>query len=56
MRENVLANAAKQGYLIGGSHLPFPALGHIGKATTGTAYMFLPVTYSANHPIAKSGD
>jgi len=56
MRAKVLADAAKQGYLVGGSHLPFPALGHIAKAASGKAYVFLPVSYSANRPNTKSGD
>lgn len=48
VREAVLADAAKQGYLVGGAHLPFPALGHIARGTDGARYAFVPVTYLVN--------
>ena len=43
-RKEAFAAAAKGGYLIGASHLPFPALGHV--RTEGKAYEFVPVNYS----------
>ncbi|UTY57211.1 MBL fold metallo-hydrolase [Massilia sp. erpn] len=43
-RKAAFAAAAKDGYLIGAAHLPFPALGHL-KAS-GKGYTFIPVNYS----------
>jgi len=43
-RKAAFAEAAKQGYLFGAAHLPFPALGHL--RAKGTAYQFYPVTFS----------
>jgi hypothetical protein len=43
-RKAAFADAAKQGYLIGAAHLPFPALGHL--RATGKSYQFIPVNYS----------
>jgi len=43
-RKAAFAEAAKQGYLFGAAHLPFPALGHL--RAKGSAYQFYPVTYS----------
>ena len=43
-RQKVLADAAGQGYWIGGAHLAFPGLGHVTKA--GDAYAWVPVNYS----------
>jgi glyoxylase-like metal-dependent hydrolase (beta-lactamase superfamily II) len=43
-RKAAFAAAAKQGYLIGAAHLPFPALGHL--RATGKSYQFIPVNYS----------
>jgi len=43
-RKKLFAEAAKQGYLIGGAHLPFPGLGHL-KAE-GKGYRFVPVNYA----------
>ena len=43
-RKEAFADAAKQGYLIGAAHLPFPALGHI--RANGKAYQFVPVNYT----------
>lgn len=39
-REQLLGTAAKQGFLIGAAHLPFPGLGHIRAA--GTSWNWLP--------------
>jgi hypothetical protein len=43
-RKEAFAAAAKDGYLIGAPHLPFPALGHV--RTAGKAYEFIPVNYT----------
>lgn len=42
-RQAVFADAAKQGYLIGASHIQFPGLGHI--RSSGIAYEFIPTNY-----------
>ncbi|WP_288109196.1 MBL fold metallo-hydrolase [Limnobacter sp.] len=42
-REKEFANAAKQGYLVAGSHLSFPGIGHLVK--NGKGYTFLPINY-----------
>lgn len=47
MRERVLADAARNGWLIAGAHLPFPGLGHVVK--DGPGYRWLPVSYTENH-------
>jgi glyoxylase-like metal-dependent hydrolase (beta-lactamase superfamily II) len=44
-RAKVFADAAASGAMVGGAHLPFPALGHLRKA--GAGYEFVPVNYSA---------
>ncbi|MES2260185.1 MAG: MBL fold metallo-hydrolase [Pseudomonadota bacterium] len=43
-RKAAFADAAKQGYLIGASHLSFPGLGHV--RANGKAYQFVPVNYT----------
>ncbi|WP_332856576.1 MBL fold metallo-hydrolase [Duganella sp. S19_KUP01_CR8] len=43
-RKEAFAAAAKGGYLIGASHLSFPALGHV--RAKGKGYDFVPVNYS----------
>ncbi|RFP16311.1 MULTISPECIES: MBL fold metallo-hydrolase [unclassified Duganella] len=43
-RKEAFAAAAKGGYLIGASHLSFPALGHV--RANGKGYDFVPVNYS----------
>lgn len=43
-RKAAFADAAKQGYLIGASHLQFPGLGHL--RSSGKAYQFVPVNYT----------
>jgi len=47
-RENALADAAREGYLVGGAHLPFPGLGHVVRAADGKGYVFVPVSYTVN--------
>jgi hypothetical protein len=44
-RKKLLADAAEQGYLIGGAHISFPGFGHVGADTEG--YSWIPVPYSA---------
>ena len=43
-RKRVLAEAAKQGYLVGAAHLSFPGLGHVARV--GSGYTWIPVNYS----------
>jgi glyoxylase-like metal-dependent hydrolase (beta-lactamase superfamily II) len=43
-RAKVFAEVAAHGDMVGGAHLPFPALGHLRKA--GTGYEYVPVNYS----------
>lgn len=47
VRERVLADAAKNGYLIAGAHLSFPGIGHV--AADGAGYRWLPVSYAEIH-------
>lgn len=43
-RKKAFDRAVKDGYLIGASHLPFPALGHV--RANGKGYQFVPLNYS----------
>ena len=43
-RKQAYAEAARQGYLIAGAHLPFPGLGHV--RIQGKAYAWVPVNYT----------
>lgn len=43
-RLKVFEDAAKNGYLIGGSHISFPGFGHV--ATNGDAFKWIPTPYS----------
>jgi glyoxylase-like metal-dependent hydrolase (beta-lactamase superfamily II) len=43
-RARVLAEAAKEGYLVGGAHIPFPGLGHVRKE--GDGYAWVPANYN----------
>jgi glyoxylase-like metal-dependent hydrolase (beta-lactamase superfamily II) len=43
-RQRILAEAAKQGYLVGAAHISFPGLGHVRAEKTG--YSWAPVPYS----------
>lgn len=45
-RKQAFAAAAKQGYLIGASHLPFPGVGHL--RAEGKGYRFVALNYSQN--------
>jgi glyoxylase-like metal-dependent hydrolase (beta-lactamase superfamily II) len=44
-RMKLLADAAKQGYLVGGDHISFPGLGHVCADDKG--YSWVPLPYSA---------
>lgn len=44
-RRRMLADAAQQGYLIGGAHVPFPGIGHVRTDGDGR-FTFLPVVYT----------
>jgi glyoxylase-like metal-dependent hydrolase (beta-lactamase superfamily II) len=43
-RKAAFADAARQGYLIGIAHMPFPGLGHL--RSSGKAYQYVPVNYT----------
>ncbi|MFM9880943.1 MAG: MBL fold metallo-hydrolase [Burkholderiaceae bacterium] len=43
-RKKAYAEAAKQGYLVGAAHLPFPGIGRL--RAQGSGYVFLPVNYA----------
>ena len=43
-RKKAYAQAAKEGYLVGSTHLSFPGLGHL--RTEGKAYAWMPLNYS----------
>ena len=43
-RKKAYAQAAKEGYLVGATHLSFPGLGHL--RTEGKAYSWMPLNYS----------
>ena len=44
--EVAFADAARNGYLIGGAHISFPGLGHV-RSDPGNVYTYLPLTYSS---------
>jgi glyoxylase-like metal-dependent hydrolase (beta-lactamase superfamily II) len=44
-RRHALANAAKDGYLVGGAHLSFPGLGHVRIEQGG--YTWIPAPYNS---------
>jgi glyoxylase-like metal-dependent hydrolase (beta-lactamase superfamily II) len=41
------SDAAKQGYLVGAAHLPFPGIGHV--MATATGFQWQPINYSEMH-------
>jgi len=45
MRAQAFADAARNGYLVGAAHLPFPGLGRL--AAEGSGYRFVPLNYSS---------
>ncbi|MFZ6769342.1 MBL fold metallo-hydrolase [Undibacterium sp. Di26W] len=44
MRQKIFTQAAKDGTLIGASHIQFPGLGHLKK--TGSSYQWIPVNFT----------
>ncbi|QEX16857.1 MBL fold metallo-hydrolase [Hypericibacter terrae] len=48
-RQQVLADAAKNGYWIAGAHLPYPAFGHV--RADGKGYVFIPINYTQNRQV-----
>jgi glyoxylase-like metal-dependent hydrolase (beta-lactamase superfamily II) len=48
-RRKIVAEAAKNGWLLGGAHLSFPGLGHVldTGGNGGKGYVFEPLNYSA---------
>ena len=47
-RKKDYADAAKNGYLVGISHVSFPGVGHVRTGTGGKGYEWLPINYTAN--------
>ncbi len=45
-RKEIFKEAAKDGFLIGAAHLPFPGIGHVGVDKCGGGYRYLPIPYS----------
>lgn len=43
-RRRILAEAGRQGYLVGGDHLPFPGLGHV--RAEGKQYQWVPLNFT----------
>ena len=46
-RRKAYADAAKEGYLVAATHLPFPGIGHLRPADDGVGYTFVPLNYSS---------
>ncbi len=46
-RIKAYADAAKNGYLVGASHLAFPGLGHVRKAASAKGYSWTALNYSS---------
>jgi len=46
-RQLAFADAAKNGYLVGATHIAFPGLGNMRVATDGKGYAFVPLNYSS---------
>lgn len=44
-REKAFADAAKNGYLVGATHLSFPGVGRVVKQAGGKGYTWLPINY-----------
>jgi hypothetical protein len=43
--ERALADAAENGYMLGGAHISFPGLGHV-RRNGQRAYTYVPLNYS----------
>ncbi len=46
-RAKAYAEAAKNGYLVGATHLAFPGLGHVRSDKAGKRYTWVPLNYSS---------
>jgi glyoxylase-like metal-dependent hydrolase (beta-lactamase superfamily II) len=46
-RAKAYADAAKNGYLVGSTHIAFPGLGHVRKDAGGKGYTWVPLNYSS---------
>jgi glyoxylase-like metal-dependent hydrolase (beta-lactamase superfamily II) len=46
-RAKAYADAAKNGYLVGSTHIAFPGLGHVRKDAGSKGYAWVPVNYSS---------
>lgn len=45
-RAKAYADAAKQGYIVGATHLAFPGMGRLRANASGTGYVWVPVNYT----------
>ncbi len=45
-RRKILVEVEKKGWLVGGSHISFPGLGHLRAAPGGKGYAWVPLNYS----------
>jgi hypothetical protein len=46
VRKAAYAQAAKEGYLVGATHISFPGLGHLRTGPGGKGYTWVPLNYS----------
>jgi glyoxylase-like metal-dependent hydrolase (beta-lactamase superfamily II) len=46
-RKKAYADAAKNGYMVGVSHIAFPGVGQLRAASTGEGYIWVPLNYSS---------
>jgi glyoxylase-like metal-dependent hydrolase (beta-lactamase superfamily II) len=46
-RQKAFADAAKNGYMVGVTHVAFPGVGHLRKAAGGKGYEWVPLNYSS---------
>lgn len=47
-RQKIFAEAASEGYLVAGAHIPFPGIGHVTNTGETGEYAFVPLMYSVN--------
>jgi glyoxylase-like metal-dependent hydrolase (beta-lactamase superfamily II) len=48
-RQKIFADAADKGYWVAGAHLPFPAIGHLRAAASGSGYVFVAANFGLTH-------
>ncbi|WP_213949886.1 MBL fold metallo-hydrolase [Luteibacter sp. dw_328] len=48
VRLAAFADAARNGYLIGAAHLPFPSFGHVARSDDGKGFIYVPLNYTQN--------